>query len=76
MIVTTLRSLTAVSSMPGEYTRLRAASDITVWSASLSAIVVSTLPLSAPLSAPTTLDVTVPTQALQAALKALRGDGL
>lgn len=73
-----LRSLTvAVSSMPGEYTRLRTSAtspDITVWSASLSAIVVSTLPLSAPLVAPTPLDVTVPTQALQVALKALRGD--
>jgi hypothetical protein len=74
MIVTTLRSLTAVSSsMPGEYTRLRtSAPGITIWSASLSAIVVSTLPLLTPTSTP--LDVTIPTQALQAALKALRGD--
>ena len=68
-----LRSLAAaISSMPGEYTRLRTSSDITVWSASLSAIVVSTLPLAA--SPPIPLDVTVPTSALQAALKALRGD--
>lgn len=68
-----LRSLAvAASSMPGEYTRLRTSSDITVWSASLSAIVVSTLPLAA--SPPIPLDVTVPTSALQAALKALRGD--
>lgn len=78
--VTALSHLAAaVSPMPGEYTRLRTAPtapDITVWSASLSAIVVSTLPLSALLAAPTPsqLDVTVPTQALQAALKALRGD--
>lgn len=76
-----LRSLAvAVSSMPGEYTRLRTAPtapDITVWSASLSAIVVSTLPLLTPTPLtpiPPQLDVTVPTQALQAALKALRGD--
>ena len=76
-----LRSLAvAASSMPGEYTRLRTSAtspDITVWSASLSAIVVSTLPLltPAPLTPiPPQLDVTVPTQALQAALKALRGD--
>ncbi len=87
--VVDLRSLTvAVSSMPGEYTRLRTSAtspDITIWSASLSAIVVSTLPLSAPsplstpspLSAPpSTLDVTVPTSALQAALKAQRGDDI
>lgn len=63
-----------VSSMPGEYTRLRTSADnITVWSASLSAIVVSTLPLSVASTAPPT-DVTVPTSALQAALKAQRGD--
>jgi hypothetical protein len=66
--------------MPGEYTRLRTlptSPDITVWSASLSAIVVSTLPLSSPRPTPPTpapLDVTVPTSALQAALKAQRGD--
>jgi hypothetical protein len=63
--------------MPGEYTRLRTlptSPDITIWSASLSAIVVSTLPMPAPLAAQTPLDVTVPTPALQAALKALRGD--
>lgn len=74
--ITALSHLTAaVSSMPGEYTRLRTSSgspDITVWSASLSAIVVSTLPL--PTSPLTPLDVTVPTLPLQAALKALRGD--
>jgi len=70
----------AASSMPGEYTRLRTSAtspDITVWSASLSAIVVSTLPLLTPTPLtpiPPQLDVTVPTQALQAALKALRGD--
>lgn len=76
-----LRILTvAASSMPGEYTRLRTSAtspDITVWSASLSAIVVSTLPLLTPTPLtpiPPQLDVTVPTQALQAALKALRGD--
>ena len=81
MTTTDLRSLTAaISSMPGEYTRLRksaTSSDITVWSASLSAIVVSTLPLSGSRPTPpphTPLDVTVPTSALQAALKALRGD--
>lgn len=81
MTTTDLRRLAvAASSMPGEYTRLRTSatsSDITVWSASLSAIVVSTLPLltPAPLTPiPPQLDVTVPTQALQAALKALRGD--
>ena len=79
--VTALSHLTAaVSSMPGEYTRLCTSAtspDITVWSASLSAIVVSTLPqasLSASPPTPPQLDVTVPTQALQAALKALRGD--
>lgn len=72
--ITDLSHLTAVSSsMPGEYTRLRtSAPGITIWSASLSAIVVSTLPLLTPTSTP--LDVTIPTQALQAALKALRGD--
>ena len=71
---TDLSRLVAVSSsMPGEYTRLRtSAPGITIWSASLSAIVVSTLPLLTPASTP--LDVTIPTQALQAALKALRGD--
>jgi len=72
-----LRSLTvAVSSMPGEYTRLRTSADtLTVWSASMSAIVVSTLPLSV---TSTTLptDATVPTSALQAALKAQRGDSV
>ena len=53
-----------IAHMPGDYVRFR---DNVIWSASLSTIVVATTTLTLP-------DITVPTSALQSALKSLRGD--